>query len=160
VSDSSPPASARTERLQRYQQARRRTSPRASSDAFESLVVRAMNDLPPFIRDRLENIAVVVEERPEPAKLLRLGYTANDTLLGLYEGIPRHQRALGYNFAVPDRITIYRQPILDEVAGRGPEAVVREVRKTVIHEVAHFFGISDDELEVLEGHARKKPHAH
>jgi predicted Zn-dependent protease with MMP-like domain len=152
-----PAASARARRLQRYQEARRRASPRTSIEAFEILVGRALDGLPHFIRERLENVAVVVEERPEPAKLAGLGYAPEDTLLGLYEGINRTQRAAGYHLAVPDRITIYRQPILDEVAGRGPEAVVQEVRKTVVHEVAHYFGIDDDELEILEGHARRRP---
>jgi predicted Zn-dependent protease with MMP-like domain len=119
--------------------------------AFETLVAEALDHLPESVRERIENVAVVVEEWPRPARLVALGYDPDQDLLGLYEGIPRHQRGSGYHLAVPDRITIFRQPILDHVGSGGREAIVREVRKTVIHEVAHHFGIDDEELARLEG---------
>ena len=119
--------------------------------AFETLVAEALDQLPVSIRERMENVAVVVEEWPRPTRLAALGYDPNQDLLGLYEGIPRHQRGSGYHLAVPDRITIFRQPILDQAGTGGREAIVREVRTTVIHEVAHHFGIDDEELARLEG---------
>jgi predicted Zn-dependent protease with MMP-like domain len=72
-------------------------------------------------------------------------------LLGLYEGINRLERGGGYHLVVPDRITLFWRPILEEVASADPEKLRQEVRKTVVHEVAHHFGFDDDELERLGG---------
>jgi predicted Zn-dependent protease with MMP-like domain len=110
-----------------------------SLKAFEALVAEALDDLPPFFRERLDNVAVVVERDPPN----------NAALLGLYEGINRLERAGGYNLATPDRITLFWRPIVAEVANGGPAAIRAEVRKTVVHEVAHHFGMDDAELEAL-----------
>lgn len=153
------PEGTRQQRLARYRAARERVSPAASRETFDRLVAEALDNLPAYIRERMDNVAVVVEERPAPAKLQELGYPPGDDLLGLYEGVPKHQRGAGYHLAVPDRVTIYRQGILSEAGSRGHAAVVEEVRTTVIHEVAHHFGIDDDELDQLEGKKRRRPHA-
>lgn len=143
--------SERSDRLTRYQRARQRIAPRISLRAFEALVAEALDDLPPYVQERLENVAVIVEERVEPARLERLGYDPDRDLLGLYEGINRLDRASGYHLVTPDRITLFWRPILEEVGPSDPAALRREVRKTVIHEVAHHFGIDDAELERLGG---------
>jgi len=143
--------SARTDRLARYQAAREQVAPRASLRAFEQLVADALDDLPPDIQARLDNVAVVVEARPRRARLERLGYDPDQDLLGLYEGINRLDRASGYHLVTPDRITLFWRPIVEEVGPGDREALRREVRKTVIHEVAHYFGIDDAELERLGG---------
>ena len=114
-------------------------------------MAEALDDLPDFIQQRLENLAVVVEERARPAQLTRLGDEPPHDLLGLYEGVNRLERSSGYHLAAPDRITLFWKPIVEEVGMGGPEAIRREVRKTVIHEVAHHFGIDDAELERLGG---------
>jgi predicted Zn-dependent protease with MMP-like domain len=129
----------RAARLARYRAARQRILPRTSLRAFEALVAEALDDLPPAIQAQLENVAVVVEARPK----------AGQALLGLYEGINRLQRGGGYHLVAPDRITLYWRPIVEEVGTGDPEALRREVRKTVVHEIAHHFGISDAELERL-----------
>ena len=131
--------------------ARRRLAPRTSLKAFEQLVSEALDDLPLYVRERLDNVAVVVEESAAPDRLARLGYDPSHDLLGLYEGINRLDRGSGYHLVTPDRITLFWRPILEEVGPGGPEAIRREVRKTVIHEVAHHFGIDDAELERLGG---------
>ena len=141
----------RAERLERYAAVRRRVAPRISLKAFEALVADALDDLPPYVRERLSNVAVVVEEDARPDRMKRLGHDPEYGLLGLYEGINRVERASGYHLVTPDRITLFWRPIIDEVGGGGPEAIRREVRKTVIHEVAHHFGIDDAELERLGG---------
>ncbi len=143
--------SSRSERVARYRQARLRTLPRSSLKAFERLVADALDELPAYAQQRLENVAVLVERWPEPTRLLRLGYPPDRDLLGLYEGINRLDRGGGYHLVTPDRITLFWRPIVDEVGRGGPAALRREVRKTVIHEVAHHFGIDDDELERLGG---------
>ena len=139
--------SLRTDRLARYRAARERILPRTSQRAFEALVAEALDDLPSFVQERMENVAVLVQEWPTPAQLAG----SEDELLGLYEGINRVERGAGYHLATPDRITLFRRPILGEV-GDGDRAAIRaEVRKTVIHEVAHHFGMDDAELERLGG---------
>jgi predicted Zn-dependent protease with MMP-like domain len=115
------------------------------------LVAEALDDLPPYVQERLENVAVIVEDWPRPDRLQRLGYSANEDLLGLYEGINRLDRDSGYNLVTPDRITLFWRSIVDEVGSGDREAIRREVRKTVIHEVAHHFGFDDAELERLGG---------
>lgn len=147
----------RQARLRRYLVARKALSPRLSVAAFEALVADALDRLPAYIHDRMENVAVVVEERPRVERVRAMGFQADQDLLGLYEGIPRHQRLSGYHLAVPDRITLYRQPILAEAGPGGRGAIVEEIRKTVIHEVAHHFGLDDDELAELEKVERARP---
>jgi predicted Zn-dependent protease with MMP-like domain len=140
----------RGERLARYAAARRRVAPLSSLKAFEALVAEALDELPEFVQQRLENVAVVVEERASPQRLRRLGFGPGEELLGLYEGVNRLDRGTGYHLVMPDRITLFRQAILDEVGSADPEAIRREIRATVIHEVAHHFGMDDAELEQLE----------
>jgi predicted Zn-dependent protease with MMP-like domain len=135
----------RAERLARYADARRRSAPRTSLKAFKVLVAEALDALPGYIQERLENVAVVVEERSRP------GDGRAEELLGLYEGVNRLDRASGYHLVTPDRITLFWRPIIEEVGRGGPEAIRREIRKTVIHEFAHHFGMDDAELERLGG---------
>jgi predicted Zn-dependent protease with MMP-like domain len=134
---------SREQRLSAYRATTRRA--RFSRATFERLVERALQGLPERFAERLSNVAVVVEERPNPHKLASLGFGPRESLMGLYEGTPLGQRGTGYHLAVPDRITIYRQPIL-AVCG-DEEEIVREIRATVLHEVGHFFGLSDKDME-------------
>jgi predicted Zn-dependent protease with MMP-like domain len=129
----------RLERLARYRSARRRASPATSIRAFEALVADVLDNLPPYIQVRLENVAVLVDEG------------ANSKLLGLYEGVNRLERTSGYHLATPDRITLFWMPIVEEARSSDRAAIREEVRKTIIHEIAHHFGIGDAELERLGG---------
>lgn len=117
---------------------------RLSEEGFEDLVVEALDSLPADIADRMDNVDVVVEDEP-PANILRT-LPRGRTLLGLYQGIPLTRRG-NYDRALPDRITIYRGPI--SRLARTPSAIKEQVRRTVIHEVAHHFGIDDDRLHEL-----------
>jgi predicted Zn-dependent protease with MMP-like domain len=141
---------SRTDRLARYRVARERISPRCSLRAFEALVAEALDELPSYVQERLENVAVVVEPEPGADRLARLGSGEHETLLGLYEGINRLDRSSSYHLVTPDRITLFWLPIIDEVGSGDRSAIREEIRKTVIHEVAHHFGIDDAELERLE----------
>lgn len=105
---------------------------------FERLVVEALDGLPAWVRERLENVDVLVEDTP-PAD--------EPGLLGLYEGVPLTERA-EYTWALPDRITLFRSTIEAE-AGSDENALRRVVRETVVHEFGHFFGISDERLHEL-----------
>jgi predicted Zn-dependent protease with MMP-like domain len=112
---------------------------------FESLVAEAVAGLPAPFRERLSNVAVVVEEwPPDGADPYEHERTEPTDLLGLYQGVPLGFRATGYHLAMPDRITIYRRPIL--ASCRSEADLRREVRATVLHEIGHHFGLSDAEL--------------
>lgn len=109
-----------------------------SGDRFRELVAEALDGLPSWVLERLDNVEVLVEDDPPPG---RRG------LLGLYEGIPLTERGSGYFGVLPDRITLFRTTI---EAAAGDDQDLREViRDTVVHEVAHFFGISDERLGEL-----------
>jgi len=115
--------------------------------SFEALVAEALDGLPPDIQEKLENVEVVVEWRPSPAQLRHLGLRPGHTLFGLYEGIPLTRRTSGYNMVLPDKITIFRQPI--EAHYRSKQQIMQAVQRTVLHELAHHFGISDERLRDL-----------
>ena len=118
-------------------------------DDFADLVSEALAGLPTEFLDRLENIQVDVEEWPTSDELLDVGLGAGDrySLLGLYHGVPLVERTTDYT-AFPDRITIYMKPVV-AVAGADAEAIAMQVRRTVVHEIAHYYGIDDDRLEEL-----------
>jgi predicted Zn-dependent protease with MMP-like domain len=124
-----------------------------SKPEFERLVASALRGLPVRFRQFLEkeNVMVVVERRPTRSKLLNLGMNPDaETLFGLYEGVPRTERTASYNMTLPDKITIYQDPLEEEFPGQN--ALKEQVRRTVLHEVAHFFGIDDDELDRIGWH--------
>jgi len=114
---------------------------------FEALVVEAMNSLPLEFQDRLDNVDVVVETRPTPAQLARVGLPAGSLLFGLYEGIPLTRRTSRYGLVLPDKITIFQEPI--EAHCHTPAAIRRQVQRTVVHEIAHHFGIGDRRLQEI-----------
>lgn len=121
-------------------------------EQFEELVLDALDTLPPFFHERMNNVAVLLEVWPSKATLRSAGVPPGDTLLGLYTGIPLTERTHGYNLVTPDTITLYQGPIERAAAeweGDYLENVREEVRHTVIHEIAHHFGISDDRLRQL-----------
>lgn len=106
---------------------------------FEQLAAEALDELPGWVHERLENVEVVVEDEPPPGQ----------SLLGLYEGIPLTRRGEHYTWALPDRITLYQGPIEQAARMAGERALKRVIADTVIHEVAHFFGITDERLREL-----------
>lgn len=115
-----------------------------SRDEFDRLVTEALDSIPEEFQERLENIYVTVEDEPGPEDSANL--SPGSMLLGLYHGVPLTERH-SYLPAMPDRITLYQQPI--EIVGRTREGIVRQIRQTVIHEIAHYFGISDVRLREL-----------
>ena len=106
---------------------------------FEQSVEDAVESLPPDLRGFMSNVAIFVEDEP-PAGM---------PLLGLYQGYPLTTRTSGYVGVPPDRITIYRGP-LERLYGADPERLRREIRRVVLHEIAHHFGISDERLIELD----------
>jgi len=113
-----------------------------SDEEFDSATGEALDMIPSDLAGQLENVAVFVEDRydPEPWE------DPDTVLLGLYEGIPLTERG-GEGWSMPDRITLYKEPILEICHSRAE--VIDQVTITVIHEVAHFFGIDDEKLHRL-----------
>lgn len=131
----------RRDRLAAYRLSQRRYRP--SRREFERLVAAAVAGLPAEFKTRLDNVALVVEEWPRQSDQGPEEHESS-TLLGLYQGTPLVRRGLDYHLVPPDRITIYRGPILAVCETRAD--VEREVRDTVLHEVGHYFGLEEHEL--------------
>ena len=116
-------------------------------EAFEQLVADELSQLPREFRDKLDNVEVVVEDWPD-AEVLRLaGADHPADLLGFYHGVPQTRRTLGYVLVLPDKISIYRQPI--ELRCRSGGQVRQTVCRVLRHEIAHHFGLSDDRLREI-----------
>ncbi|MEO8283678.1 MAG: metallopeptidase family protein [Pseudarthrobacter sp.] len=115
-----------------------------SADDFESAVTDALGLIPPKLAAAMDNVAVFVEDDYVPGP----GEDPDTVLLGLYEGVPLTERDSWWDAgSLPDRITIFRQPILDICTSR--DEVIQEVAVTVVHEIAHHFGIDDHRLHEL-----------
>jgi len=117
-------------------------------ERFEQLVAEAIESLPAEFKEKLENVAVVLQDWPSRAQLSSLRLRYRDQLLGLYEGIPLTAMGKEHATAPPDKITIFRKPI--ELAYRTDERIVRGVAETVRHEIAHHFGIGDIRLRQIK----------
>ena len=116
-------------------------------EKFEDLVDKAVKSLPEDFLSHLDNVEVVVADRPTADQLRRNKIGANQTLLGLYEGVPQTRRGSNYGMVLPDKITIFQQTI--EAICRSDEEILAEVEKVVRHEIAHHFGISDARLREI-----------
>jgi predicted Zn-dependent protease with MMP-like domain len=115
---------------------------------FEELVADAVRTIPRRFRQHMRNIAIVVEDEPDAALLDDMGIEPPDTLLGLYQGTPLTERAWDHGNALPDRVVLYQLPIED--ASEDEDDVVVAIGETLIHEVGHYFGLSEEELEDIE----------
>jgi predicted Zn-dependent protease with MMP-like domain len=128
----------------------------ARQQRFERIVARALDGLPPDVVAMLDNVHVIVENEPTADQIAQARAAAGldgppagdeDSLFGLYEGVPLTQRGGAYHLVPPDRITIFRGPL--ERACASPQAIAREVRITVMHELGHHLGFEEDRLEAL-----------
>ena len=108
-------------------------------ETFEATVGAAVDSLPDELRQAMSNVAIVVEDEPPHG----------EPLLGLYRGIPLTERTSGYAGVAPDKISIYRGP-LERLYGHDPALLQEQIRHTVLHELAHHFGIDDDRLRELD----------
>lgn len=114
---------------------------------FRRLVREAVASIPPELLERVHNVDIVIERRPSLQDLRVAGVRRGGTLLGLYHGVPLTQRGSNYQLVPPDKISIYQEPI--ESICRNDDEVREQVRKTVLHELAHYFGIDDDHLHAI-----------
>jgi len=112
---------------------------------FERLVIRALEELPERFRKRLENIEIVVEDKPRTTTLSECKISPSATLLGLYRGIPLKKRGRWYGNVLPDKITIYQRPV--ESLCRSSEEIEERVREVVRHELGYCFALQEEELK-------------
>ena len=115
---------------------------------FERLVADALETMPQSFRQAVRNVAVIVEDAPAPELLDDVGVDPPDTLFGLYEGVPLPERDWTHGNALPDRITLFQEPI--EAASQNDDEIVVTIGETVIHEFGHYFGLSEEEIEEIE----------
>jgi predicted Zn-dependent protease with MMP-like domain len=109
------------------------------AEPFEEYVEEALGSLPSELSAQLSNVEIVIEDEPPPGR----------RLLGLYEGVPLTRRSSSYGAVLPDKITIYRGPLV-RIYGRDADQLRRQVRRVVLHELAHHFGISDERLVEID----------
>ena len=119
-----------------------------TADDFQALVNEALATIPRRFRDALQNIAIVVEDAPSREQLDALGIDPPDTLLGLYEGTPLPERGWAHGNTLPDKVTLFQRPIED--ASDDEEDIVVAIGETLIHEIGHYFGLSEEEIERIE----------
>lgn len=117
-------------------------------EKFRKLVEQALKGIPKNFRDAMKNIAIVVEDEATPEQLAEVDIAPPDTLLGLYEGTPITERQWGDGNRLPDKITLFQYAIED--ASGNDEDVVIAIGETLIHEIGHYFGLSEEEIEAIE----------
>jgi predicted Zn-dependent protease with MMP-like domain len=117
-------------------------------DELREEVARVLDKLPRRFRRQLRNLEIVVEDKADPEVLRSVGLDPrHDTLYGLYQGVPLPERSSFYLPILPDKITIFSQPLLRDFS--DPESLREQIRTTVLHEIAHYFGMDDDEIDKL-----------
>ena len=116
--------------------------------AFEQLVADALQTIPRRFRDAMSNLAIVVEDEPSDELLEDMDIEPPGTLLGLYQGVPLTERHWGYGNTLPDRILLFQGPL--ERESEDDDDLVVGIGETLIHEVGHYFGLSEEEIEEIE----------
>lgn len=115
---------------------------------FEAYVKEAVATIPARFRKAVNNLAIVIEDEPPDDLLEEMGIEPPDTLFGLYQGTPLTERGWGYGNTLPDRITLYQGPIED--ASENEDDLIVCIGETLIHELGHYFGLSEEEIEEIE----------
>ena len=115
---------------------------------FRQLVDEALATIPEDFREAMQNIAIVIEDEPSHSTLKEVGIEPPDTLLGLYQGTPLTERVWAHGNSIPDKITLYQLPI--EESSNDRDDVVVAIAETLIHEIGHYFGLSEEEIEEIE----------
>ena len=120
-----------------------------TDEEFDRLVTKAMDELPQEYIKGLDNVAILYADQPDEYQRQKSDLQPGHILLGLYEGIPLTKRGAGYNFVLPDKITLFKHPLL-MVAGRDEATFFEQVKRTLWHEIAHYYGLNHDHIHALE----------
>ncbi len=115
---------------------------------FDQLITRAMDELPQKYIKGLDNVAIVYSDDPDEHQSDKAHLSEGSLLLGLYEGIPLTKRGAGYNFVLPDKITLFKNPILAVV--KTEEQLFKQIKRTLWHEIAHYYGLDHDRIDYLQ----------
>jgi predicted Zn-dependent protease with MMP-like domain len=118
-----------------------------SKSGFDLALEKALRELPCVFRDALDNVAIIVEDQPPDWLLDELGIPEDETVYGYYHGIPLPERSVQDSGNLPDNISIYRLPLEEDFP--DPSELAGEIRVTLLHEIGHYFGMDEDELEKL-----------
>lgn len=121
---------------------------------FEKLVNQAILELPEHIRQKMDNVDIIIEKKASVEQLGGVGLKLADSLLGLYEGVPKTAWGRGFGNILPDKISIFQQPI--EKLAKSDKEIVDLVKNTVWHEIAHHFGFSEKGVKTLEAKRKKQ----
>ena len=123
---------------------------------FEQLVFAGVDAMPEPFKSKIENVAFFIEDEPSPEQREQNHLDRHHTLLGLYQGIPQTVRGIHYHLALPDRITIFKKPIL--ALSSDPETIRKIVADTVWHEIGHHFGLNETQVRAREAERRAERH--
>jgi predicted Zn-dependent protease with MMP-like domain len=123
---------------------------------FEKLIANAMDELPQEYIKGLNNVLITFEDDPTDEQRRRQNLQVWQTLFGLYEGIPRIKRGSGYNLALPDRITLFKNPLIR--ASQDILQLQQNIKRTLWHEIAHYYGLGHDRIHELEGKSEQHKH--
>lgn len=119
-----------------------------SDQQFDALISRAMDELPQEYVIGLDNVAITYDDEPTPEQKQKMKLDSHHLLLGLYEGIPLTRRGSGYSFVLPDKITLFKLPILAVV--RTETELFEQIKRTLWHEIAHYYGLDHDRMDQLQ----------
>jgi predicted Zn-dependent protease with MMP-like domain len=114
---------------------------------FDVLITRAMNELPQKYIKGLENVAIVMADEPTPEQIYKMHIDNQHLLLGLYEGIPLTKRGANYTFVLPDKITLFKNPIMATV--NNDAELFEQIKRTLWHEIAHYYGLDHARIDQL-----------
>lgn len=122
-----------------------------TDEQFDKLITRAMDELPQEYITGLDNVAIVMADEPTEEQMVKMKLREEGKiLLGLYEGIPLTQRGAGYTFVLPDKITLFKHSIMMVV--RNEDELFEQIKRTLWHEIAHYYGLGHGRIHELEGH--------
>lgn len=116
---------------------------------FENLISKAMDELPKRDIENLDNVVVTYADEPSEHQVQKLKLRGDGLLLGLYEGIPLTQRGMGYNLVLPDKITLFKIPIVKYTSYQNGE-LFEQIKHTLWHEIAHFYGLNHSDIHLRE----------
>ena len=119
-----------------------------TDEQFDKLITKAMNELPQDYIRGLQNVAIVMADEPSSNQRKKIGVTRNNLLLGLYEGIPLTQRGASYNLVLPDKITLFKNQLME--LSKNENDLLNNIKRTLWHEIAHFYGLNHDRINYLQ----------
>lgn len=122
--------------------------PELSDEEFDRLISKAMDDLPQQYIIGLDNVVIVYADEPDEHQRKKSDLDEHGLLLGLYEGIPLTKRGAGYTFVLPDKITLFKYPIL--AVSRNAEELYEQIKRTLWHEIAHYYGLDHDRIDEIQ----------